>query len=84
MTEEPPKDEWEISKGLALRITMDFFKLCELRNAIADVPAMAQVLIRANLSHDDFEVIVHAMELQHTIIAARLRLNVEAYRVFIE
>ena len=77
-------NDWDTNQELALRITADFFKLRELRAAISDVTETAQVVMRADLSVNDYHTMIHAMELQHTIIAARLRLNIEAYRTLIE
>jgi hypothetical protein len=78
MTDE--KRTWEMSQEMALRITADYFRLRDLRDALADVEGMAKVMIRSDLSIDDYQMIVSAMSVQQTIIAARLRLNVEAYR----
>lgn len=77
-------NDWDTNQELALRITADFFKLRELRAAITDVTETAQVVMGANLMVDDYHTMIHAMDLQHTIIAARLRLNIEAYRTLTE
>jgi len=71
--------DWEANKGLAQEITADYFKLRELRDAMVDTPTMCKVLVRSNIMVDHYQVMVHAMALQETVIAARLRLNLHAY-----
>lgn len=79
------KTDWEVNKELALRITADFFKLRELDDAVNKPHILDTILHNARIdAAGDTIAVLHAMSLQHTIIAARLRLNLEAYRVMVE
>ena len=62
-----------VRQQLALRLTADYFKLKELRMAIADMEHNAKLMIYIGLSPHEVHPLTLAFETQVTAIATRFK-----------
>jgi hypothetical protein len=73
-----------VMEELALKLTADYFKLRELRDALADTEAICKVLIRAGLPPTELHDLTYAMDLHLNVIADRFRVNRSAFKTMRE